>query len=867
MKIKQYFTAIVATVMLAQTPAVMAKDHEMVTDGEGFAIISKGAVPTIVIDDADKKGVAIAANTFGRDLEAVAGIAPVVTSELKGPKAIIIGTADSKHIKALAKDKKIDLSSLNGAIEKYLITFVENPADGVDEAIVVVGSDRRGAIYGVYELSEQIGVSPWSWWADVPIEHQDNITLKRGEYTNGEPVVRYRGIFLNDEAPCLTSWVKNTYGTNYGGKDFYAKVFELVLRLRGNYMWPAMWQWAFYADDPENSDLADEMGVIMGTSHHEPMARNHQEWARHRKEYGAWDYATNQKVIDQFFREGICRVKDKEDIITIGMRGDGDTPLGGNEGHDDEYVARDKENMKLLEKVIKNQRKIIKQETGQAPEKHPQLWALYKEVQKFYDMGLQVPDDVIILLSDDNWGNVKRVPTPEERKHPGGFGLYYHVDYVGAPRNSKWLNVTPIQGMWEQLNLAAEYGLDRIWILNVGDLKPMEYPITLFMDMAWNPAKYDVTNFGDHTVKFCAQQFGEDQAAEAARILTQYCKYAGRVTPEMLDRLTYNIDNGEWRDVRNDYLVLEAEALRQYQTLAPEYHDAYKQIILYPVQAMANLYDMYYSQAMNHKLYKAGDPDCNNWADRVEKTFARDQELQYDYNHVMSGGKWNGMMTQKHIGYTGWNDNFPADVMPTVYRMDEAQGGYVHHGNDVVVVIEAPHYWSATDAPASSWTVIPQIGRTLGGVSLMPRDASTDGAVLEYKVDIDQPVDSVEVIVVVKSTLAFSNKDGHRYTVGFDGGQTETVNFNHSINDDWANAYTIFYPTVSRRVIESRVKLPVPSGESGTYTLQLSPLDPGVVFEKIVVNYGGYEPSYLYMDESPYEAPARKGKIAHRPQK
>lgn len=852
MKIDRFCVSAAAALMLGGS-AMLAKDNDMVTQGDGFALISSSGVPAIVTDSADEKGVGIAVGNFMRDLEAVSGIKPAVSSEIKGPRAIIVGTVDSKHIRQLVKDKKINLAPLKGATEKYLIAFVENPAPGVEEALVVAGSDRRGAIYGTYELSEQIGVSPWYWWADVPVEPKESVSLKRGVYTNGEPAVRYRGIFLNDEAPCLTSWVKNQFGTDYGGREFYAKVFELLLRLRGNYMWPAMWGWAFYADDPANSDLADEMGVIMGTSHHEPMARNHQEWARRRSEYGVWDYARNQETIDGFFREGIRRVADKEDIITIGMRGDGDAPMGGEEGHDHEYVSRDQENLRLLEKIIKNQRKIIKQETGQAPEKHPQLWALYKEVQKYYDMGLKVPDDVIILLSDDNWGNVRRVPSDQERKHPGGFGLYYHVDYVGAPRNSKWLNVTPIQGMWEQLNLASEYGVDRLWILNVGDLKPMEYPITLFMDMAWNPQKYSASNILDHTRKFCADQFGADQADEAARILNLYSKYAGRVTPEMLDRNTYNLESGEWRDVRADFLVLEAEAMRQYQTLDPARRDAYKQIILYPVQAMANLYDMYYSQAMNHRLHKLGDADCNMWADRVEKAFARDKALSDDYNHKMSGGKWNGMMTQKHIGYTSWNDNFPADAMPEVHRIDAVQsnGGYAHTGKNGVVSIEAPHFWSATNAADAQWTVIPDLGRTLGGVTLLPRTSPIGDARLDYKVSLGEARDSVDVIVVVKSTLAFSNKDGHRYEVGIEGGESEVVNFNANLNEEPENAYTVFYPTVSRRVIEKRVALPLPDGRKSEFTLWLKPLDPGVVFEKIVVDYGGYESSYLYMDESP----------------
>ena len=481
-----------------------------------------------------------------------------------------------------------------------------------------------------------------------------------------------------------------------------------------------MWDWSFYGDDPLNSKTADTMGIIMGTSHHEPMARNHQEWARNRDKYGVWDYTSNQEVIDQFFREGIERVKDTDDLITIGMRGDGDTPMGVKEGEDHLFVPSDEDNMRLLERIIKNQREIIGDVTGESPEKTPQVWAIYKEVQRYFDLGLRPPEDVIILLSDDNWGNVRRLPTEEERDHPGGWGMYYHFDYVGAPRSSKWLNISPIQNIWEQMQLTYDYGVDELWVANVGDLKPMEYPITLFLDMAWDPTRFNAENLLDHTRSFAAQQFGEDQADEAARIINLYSKYNGRVTPEMLDRNTYNLESGEWKKVSDEYIKLEAEALRQYLTLEPEQRDAYKQLILYPVQAMANLYEMYYSQAMNHKLYRENNPMANYWADRVEETFNRDAELSHDYNKVMANGKWDGMMTQKKIGYRSWNDNFPADTLPQIFRIEnpeEATGGYVFTARDGVVVIEAEHYFEAKDAEEAKWTVIPYMGRTLSSIA------------------------------------------------------------------------------------------------------------------------------------------------------
>ena len=819
-----------------------------------FTLIEDGKATPILLDEKDDVGIIIAVKNLQDDFRKVTGRQAELLHSVRGPRLIVAGSLESRFVKELVKAKKIDITSLKGKREKYLMKAVSRPFDGVDEAWVIVGSDKRGTIYGIYELSEQIGVSPWYDWADVPVVQRKNLYIQRGEYTAGEPAVKYRGIFLNDEAPCLTGWVKHTYGTNYGDHRFYARVFELILRLRGNFMWPAMWAWSFYADDPENSKTAHDMGIIMGTSHHEPMARNHQEWARKRKQYGVWDYATNQKVLDRFFREGIERVKDTEDLITIGMRGDGDAPMGGKEGADHEYVNRDEYNMNLLKKVIKNQRKIIKDVTGRPADERPQVWAIYKEVQRFYDMGLRVPDDVIMLLCDDNWGNVRRLPNAEERKRPGGWGMYYHVDYVGAPRNSKWLNVTPIQNMWEQLQLTYDYGVDKLWILNVGDLKPMEYPITLFLDMAWNPKRYTADNLLEHPRGFCARQFGEEQADEAARILNLYSKYNGRVTPEMLDCHTYNIETGEWKQVADEYRKLEADALRQYLSLPQEYHDAYKQLILFPVQAMANLYEMYYAQAMNHKLYKENNPQANFWADKVVQTFKFDSLLCDDYNNVMSGGKWKNMMAQKHIGYTSWNDNFRANIMPEVFRIENPErqkGGYVFTGKYGVVSMEAEHYFEANPSASADWQVIPYLGRTLSGVALMPYTEGVEGASLIYKMALPENVSEVNVHVVVKSTLAFHDVKGHEYTVGFDGGKETVVNFNADLNEESENVYSVFYPTVARRVVEKTVKLTVPPSTDGTQLLTLKPLDPGIVFEKIVVDCGGYQKSYLFMEESP----------------
>ena len=797
-----------------------------------FSLIEKGVPVAVVVDPADAKGVQIAAETLREDFFRVCGRKAPST----GRRAIYAGTADSPLIRRCAAEGKIDLSPLSGQYESYILRIID------EDTAIVAGADMRGAIYGIYEISEQIGVSPWYYWADVAVEHREDLSMAPGTHRADPPAVRYRGIFLNDEAPCLTGWVKNTFGTERGDHRFYATVFELLLRLKANFLWPAMWDWAFYADDPENSRTADEMGIIMGTSHHEPMARNHQEWARRRGAHGPRAYTANKKVLDKFFTEGMERAKDTEDLITIGMRGDGDAALG-KEGEEAKYIS-------LLENIINNQRKIIRKVTGKPAEQRPQVWALYKEVQQYYDLGLRVPDDVTILLSDDNWGDVRKLPTAEERKRKGGWGIYYHVDYVGAPRNSKWLNITPIQNMWEQLQLTYAYGVDKLWVLNVGDLKPMEYPIDLFLDMARRPESFTVDNLLDHTRAFCAEAFGEDQADEAARILNLYSKYSGRTTAEMMDRNTYDLPSGEFRRVCDDFARLEAEALRQFLALDPARRDTYRQVILFPVQALSNLYEMYYAQAMNHARYAMGDPAANEWADRVERCFARDAFLMQQYNKEMSGGKWDGMMTQKHIGYRSWNDNFPADRLPEVRRFSETLDGGVIFDADPrgYTAIEAEHWFDQIPAGGDTrWTVIPDMGRTLSGVALMPYTLPAEGASLRYRIEVPEGTTAVKVHVVTKSTLAFNNT-GHRYEVDLDGAK-QVQFFNERLNEDPQNIYSVYYPTVARRVVETVSELPV---ADNILSLDLRPLDPGIVFEKIVVDYGGYTPQFLFGEESPF---------------
>ena len=419
--------------------------------------------------------------------------------------------------------------------------------------------------------------------------------------------------------------------------------------------------------------------------------------------------------------------------------------------------------------------------------------------------------------------------------------------------------------MFEQLSLAYDYGIERMWILNVGDLKPMEYPIQLFLDMAWSPKQYTQQTVTNHTRAFFRSVLGDNIADngaliadEAADIYNRNCQYMARVTAEMLDAETYDVASGEWQRVADEYQRLELRTLRLYMQLPEAQRDAFNELLLFPVQAMANIYEMYYAQAMNRYLAAHNMPDANLWADRVAECFRRDSLLCLSYNRDIAGGKWNGMMTQKHIGYTSWNDNFARDIMPQTQRVDaQGMGGYTFTaasaGNDEhgYVAMEAEHFFSADAAEGTQWAVYPDYGRTRSAVSLTPVTAQTGESKLTYRISgISIPASGrVKVHVVVKSTLDFLDQDGHEYTVSLDGSQPVTINFNKTLVDRQPYMYEVFYPTVARRVVESVVELPI--ADAAVHTLTLHPKHPGIVFEKVVVDLGGYRKQYLFGEESP----------------
>jgi hypothetical protein len=631
---------------------------EMAKPGS-FPAVASGQAAPVCYDSNDYRGVIRAIGDLQMDVERVTGRKPqLCTSRPASRYVVIIGTLGrSSMVDGLIVSGRLDAADLRGKWESFVIATIEKPAPGIDQALVIAGSDKRGTIYGIYELSEQLGVSPWYWWADVPPKKRSEAYIIPGRYVSGEPVVKYRGIFINDEEPCFGRWAREKFGGL--NSRMYAHVFELILRLRGNYLWPAMWGKAFSEDDPESARLADEYGIVMGTSHHEPMMRAQAEWTKRKSGIGngEWNYATNEDGLKKFWEEGIRRNKDFENLVTIGMRGDGDEPMvkGGDM----------KASVGLLERIVSDQRRILAENINRDLTKVPQIWALYKEVADYYEHGMKVPDDVTLLWCDDNWGNIRRLPTPQERGRSGGAGIYYHFDYVGSPRSYKWINTNPLPRIWEQMNMANEYGADRVWVVNVGDLKPMELPIEFFLRMAWDPKAMPREKVGEYARRWAQREFGPDCAESVADIVTKYARYNGWRKPELLEPNTFSLVNfQEAERVISDWQAITTEAERVNERLSPEQRDAFYQLVLYPARASATVAEMYIAAGRNRLYAAQGRASANSEAERVRKLFRQDKELSDAYQQL-GGGKWKHMMAQTHIGYTSWRDP-KTNIMPKV---------------------------------------------------------------------------------------------------------------------------------------------------------------------------------------------------------
>ena len=755
------------------------------------------------------------------DLTNVLGEEAILATESKNSK-IIVATIDTSLAKS-QKNYELLREALNKK-EQYIITVFEGQ-------LQLIGNDRRGTIYAIYEFLSQIGVSPWHYWMDVPIKKQAELYLNEPFFLIDAPKVEMRGFFINDEWPAAGNWATKHFGhlMNEKGEKmnsfnhlYYEKLFDLLLRLKGNFIWPAMWDSAFYADDPENSKLAQKMGVIIGTSHHEPMGRNHQEWIRNHGQYGNgdWDYESNQEGLEKYFRQGIERSYQTEDIFTLGMRGNGDEAMG--EG----------ENISLLEQIINKQRKIISEVTGRSAKETPQIWALYKEVQDYYDKGMRVPDDVILLLCDDNWGNLRKLPSLENRDRKGGFGIYYHYDYVGGPRNSKWINVSQIQRTWEQITLAYNYGVRKLWVVNVGDLKGQEYPLSYFMDLAWNPEQ-SLEEMEGYTKNWVEKQLGGNYINDASKLLAAYSKLNMTISPELLDKDTFSLEiDYEFERILANYRDLSNQAGQLFVLMPEEYRQVYEQLIYFPLVATANLYEMYYAQAIN---WKSNDTKIvNQAADKVEWCFKRDAELTSHY-HSLNNGKWEHMMSQTHIGYHDWQEP-EYQIMPEIRRLKSEE--YLSKEIDQSVVIEAADFNEKSQGEVV-WTEIADMGKTFSAITPLPNNiipSKQNFVCYDFETSSSG---EFQVEVFLSPSLNWNNS-GLIYGYQIDDGAEVEINFNGKYKGELGNWQADL-------IIRS---LSVAKLEQGKHRLLFYAKSPDVILQKIVLHFGEIKETYLGRNHS-----------------
>lgn len=756
------------------------------------------------------------------DLKAVTGSAnaPVVVATIGKSK--------------LAKKYKLQSKELQGKWEQYLI-FTDKGK------LVILGSDKRGTIYGIYELSRQIGVSPWYWMADAPIQKHEQLFAKSGIYTDGEPKVKYRGIFINDEWPSFGTWCKNQFGGI--NSKAYTRIFELMLRLKANYFWPAMWDSRFNEDDPLSPQLADDMGIVMGTSHHEPMMRAHKEYVYRKDSIGAWDYATNKANLDRFFEEGLERNKEYDNLITIGMRGDGDVAMGN---------GNDKDNMKTLKDVVDGQREIIERVYKKPASEVPQLWAIFTEVQRYYDAGFTVPDDVTLLFCDNNWGYIRRTGPEKERTRKGGMGMYYHIDMNGGPWNDRWVNTTTAAKIREQLNLAYQTGIDRIWIINVGDLKPKEMPIDFIMHYAWNPDDYPADKIDQYMVDWARSIFGGEYAREIADIVTEYSKMNLERKPEVQRVGIYSVETGEAQRMFNRWDELEKRTLSLSKKIPAEMQDAFYQLVEYPAVASAGVAKIYLAATLGDSI-------------TMQTLFERDKQMTDKYNKVIAGGKWDGMMLDKHIGYRMWsmpNEN----TLPQVAKPSDKTGITASE-----TAIMAHDYTRRTATDDARWVFLPGLGRGKGNMGIEPVTAKSrplgDGATLEYDISFSQS-GKQKLALGILPTNDVNPARGLRIGIRVDDGEMQTIDarqgyvdtFNEYTKENIARSKVLkplprpasdIYLSGSRQRMRSEVfdnlrwlsiDLDIPT--AGNHTVKVVMIDPEIVVEKLVINPDNEHPSY-----------------------
>lgn len=797
---------------------------------------AKVAIPVLVETNNDR-AVLRAVGDLTEDFSRVTGFKPAVMNDFLGVETncIIIGTMGrSKVIDQLVAAKKLDVTGVSGQWESYVLQIVEDPLPGIHRALVIAGSDRRGTIYGIYELSERIGVSPWNWWADVPVKKQDHISISGDRFVQGSPAVKYRGIFLNDEDWGLRPWASKTFDPATGniGPKTYAKVFELLLRLRANYLWPAMHPgtraFNFY---PEDKDLADEYGIVMGSSHCEQMLRNNvDEWDE--SKFGEYNYVSNREGVLKYWEQRVRENAKYDSLYTVGMRGihDGAMPGGGTER---EKAAR-------LHSIIADQRAMLAKYVNTNVAEVPQLFCPYKEVLSLYRLAPEIPEDITLVWPDDNYGYVRQFSNAHERQRSGGAGVYYHVSYWGAPRDYLWLCSTPPALIAEEMTKAYDYGASNVWLLNVGDLKPAELDIEYFLKLGWNPHAWNGTNAYDLLEKQLARDFGPDMAPELTSIMAEYYRLNFQRKPEHVGfpaNALFSVGEATRRLEAWEKLTARVEAVEK--NIPAGSHDAFFELIAYPVKAAA----LANERSLAPLQAQAADAEIH--------------KLTAVYNEQVAGGKWRNMMSDNPRGQLEFKTAQPlidAVEPDAVFHQDATNftgADFVEIENHCVM--EAEHASSFISGKDANWRKIIGLGYNGEAVSIFPATVPVrtapeailaESPCLQFKLWLRETNDWT---VTVRSLPTFSVETGkpQRYAIAFDDAAPQIVALPASMNErnpQWQE-------DVLRNAALTTSKHTLAA--SGLHTLKIWMVDPGILIDTIAVEGQGAAPlGYVWPGEN-----------------
>ncbi len=807
---------------------------------DDFPLATAAGAAPIVFSTDDFKVVTLAAHDLAADIEQVTGQKPALRpastfSQMGGGRGpiVVVGTlGQSPLIDELARAGKFDSSELRGAWESFLIATVAHPWPGIPSALVIAGSDRRGTAFGVYELSQAIGVSPWHWWADLAPEKQPALHVAAGTRRFGPPSVKYRGIFINDEDWGLHVWAKNNFEPEHGGigPKTYAKVFELLLRLKANTLWPAMHAVSKpFNAFAENAPLADAYAIVMGSSHAEPMLRNNVgEWPHDRdKDY---NYLTNRDGVLKYWDERVAANGRYENIYTLGMRGIHDSVMQG--------PKTNPERIATLEKIFADQRALLAKHVRPDLEHVPQIFCAYKEVLPLYRGGLRVPDDVTVMFPDDNFGYIRDFPAASERNRAGGFGVYYHLSYLGAPMSDLWLSTTPPALVWEEMTKAYDAGARTIWIANIGDLKPAEIDMEFFLQLAWDIKRWRRDNLDDFLPEWAAREFGAGQAKEIAAIMRDYYQLNFQRKPEHLQwwmpkdpPRAGTLSDDEVRE-----RLAAFEALRYRLAVVgsgiPEWQaGAFYELVAYPV---------FGARLANERFFlgERGEVPGATMAGEALR------EITKFYNEGIVGGKWRGIMALepadddwKSMRIARWETpKYSRPTPPTP-------------GTGGVISLEAERFTRKTDRVGAAWERIPGLGRTGEGsvavfpttaVSIAPEKLVADAPRLDYEVSFGAAGEfPVTVYLVPAHPIANS---ALRFALALDDAAPQIVALEFKDGAaEWAQG-------VLNNTRTAKATLHVPS--PGAHTLKIFMVDAGVVLDKLVIDCGGLVPSYLGPPES-----------------